>query len=407
MTIDELKKLPIVMLSMSRWDSPISSASWSLAQEFAKSQPVFYVDYPYTFLDYRREKDLPSVKMREKALLGKGSLTKELASNLWSITPPLMYPINWLPSGIGYNTCRKLNNKKLAASIEAALKIHGLNEFILWNSFNPIYLSSFKSYFKPAISIYHSRDAIGAINDYTKKHGVASEIEAIRNYDLAIGSSTKLASDLSILSGKDVHLFANGGNIELFAKAWKETGAVPEEMKHIPKPIIGYAGNVCQRQDYLLLEKIALEHRDKSLVFIGPREDHLHTDIQLEKYPNVYFLGPKKLQQLPDYLRYFDCAIIPFLRNDLTESIYPLKINEYLAAGQSVVTTNFSDDIAAFKEVIWLANNHGEFLKYLSDAIANQGHAIKEARWKASKNNSWEIRVQSFWELVKYQLKIN
>lgn len=403
MFVDKLRTLPIVMLSMSRWDSPISSASWSLAQEFAKNQPVFYVDYPYTFLDYRREKELPNVKVRKKALLEKGPSTTLLGSNLWSITPPLMYPINWLPTGIVYQIGRKLNNQRLANSILDSLEFHGFKDFILWNSFNPIYLSSFKGLLNPLFSVYHSRDAIGAINDYTRKHGVASEIEAIKNYDLAIGSSTKLSKDLSILSGKKVHLFANGGNINLFVKAWKEFEGIPEDMKHVPKPIIGYTGNVCQRQDYLLLEQIAIQHSDKSLVFIGPREDHLHTDIQLDKYPNVYFLGPKKLQQLPDYLRHFDCAIIPFVRNDLTESIYPLKINEYLAAGQSVVTTNFSDDIAAFKNVIWLANNHEEFLGFITEAIENQSLSAKVNRFDAAINNSWENRVQTFWDLVNQQ----
>lgn len=405
--IKELKKLPIVMLSMSRWDSPISSASWSLAQEFSRSQPVFYVDYPYTFLDYKREKGLESVKSRKQALLGKGDSTRLLAENLRSITPPLMYPINWLPPGNTYNFARNLNNKKMASSIKKALKAHGFHDFILWNSFNPIYLSSFKGQLKPKLSIYHSRDAIGAINEYTKKHGVSSEIEAIENYDLALASSTKLAKDLTSYSKQDVLLFANGGNIELFSKAWKEVIEMPKDLAAIPKPIIGYVGNICQRQDYVLLEKIAQQNPDKSLVFIGPREDHLHTEIKLDKYSNVYFLGPKNLKILPDYLSFFDCAIIPFLRNDLTESIYPLKINEYLAAGQSVVTTNFSDDIASFKEVIWLANTHEEFLSYINEAIANQSLEIKKKRFESAKNNSWGKRIASFWELVQQKVVKN
>jgi len=405
--IKELKNLPIVMLSMSRWDSPISSASWSLAQEFARSQPVFYVDYPYTFLDYKREKELESVKSRKLALLGKGDATRLLAENLWSITPPLMFPINWLPPGHAYTFVRNLNNKKMASSIKKALKAHGFHDFILWNSFNPIYLSSFKGQLHPKLSVYHSRDAIGAINEYTRKHGVSSEIEAIGKYDLALASSTKLAKDLTNYSKKDVLLFANGGNIELFSRAWKEVIELPKDLANIPKPIIGYVGNICQRQDYALLEKIAQQNPDKSLVFIGPREDHLHTDIKMDRFPNVYFLGPKNLKILPDYLSFFDCAIIPFLRNDLTESIYPLKINEYLAAGQSVVTTNFSDDIASFKEVIWLANTHEEFLAYIKTAIENQSLAIKRKRFESAENNSWGNRIEMFWELVQQKVVKN
>jgi len=55
----------------------------------------------------------------------------------------------------------------------------------------------------------------------------------------------------------------------------------------------------------------------------------------------VVFYGPKKVQDLPAYLKTFSLGIIPFIKNQFTKGIYPLKINEYLAAGIPVVSTNF------------------------------------------------------------------
>ena len=56
---NKLRDLPLVIISMSRWDSPISSASWSLAKEFGKNNRVYYVDYPYTFSEWFRGRNTP------------------------------------------------------------------------------------------------------------------------------------------------------------------------------------------------------------------------------------------------------------------------------------------------------------------------------------------------------------
>ncbi|MGO8056082.1 glycosyltransferase, partial [Rhizobium leguminosarum] len=84
---------------------------------------------------------------------------------------------------------------------------------------------------------------------------------------------------------------------------------------------------------------------DKTLVFVGPVQTEEHKAVGLDKLPNVLFVGPKHITQLANYLQYFDCVLIPFRKNTLTKSIYPLKINEYLAAGKAVIATHFSEDI--------------------------------------------------------------
>ncbi|WP_050977478.1 glycosyltransferase [Nitritalea halalkaliphila] len=405
-SLEQLRQLPIVMLSMSRWDSPISSASWSLAQEFAKQQPVYYVDYPYTFRDFQREKGQPELAHRQAALSRGEQVLREvgdaaLGGRLKALTPPLMWPVNWLPPGPLYRFAQRRNDRVLANSIQAALASEGHKSFILWNSFNPIYLSTFKEFLQPALSVYHSRDAIGAINAYTRKHGVAAELAAIRgDYAISLASSGALAQDLSARAGREVHVFANGGNTELFAKAWREDLPCPSALAGLPRPIIGYTGNVCQRQDYALLEKIARRFPKASLVFVGPREDHLHTSIRLADYPNVHFVGPRQLAELPAYLKQMDCALIPFEKTALTAGIYPLKINEYLAAGRAVVSTNFSVDIAGFADAIYLAEDHEAFLEALPKAIADQSPEAIQARYARASQNSWTARVAHFWSLI-------
>ena len=401
---NKLRDLPLVIISMSRWDSPISSASWSLAKEFGKNNRVYYVDYPYTFSEWYRGRNTPPIQSRTNALI-KGDLQMRTILTtkkgiVKCITPRIVFPVNWLRKGWLYDIFSAINSKIMSNAILKSLAEDKIDEFILINSFNPTFLYNYQKYLSPSFAVYQSRDAIGAINAYTRKHGSYREIEAIRNYDLAIATSQNLSKDLSKSSGIPVLIFPNGGDTDLFKTAWEMDGPMPSEMENIKTPIIGYIGNICQRIDYVLIKKVAEAHADKTLVLLGPREDKIHSEINLDAITNIVFVGPKKLEELPRFLRYFDCAIIPFLINDFTRSIYPLKINEYLASGRAVVTTDFSPDISDFSEHIYLACDHRQFVSMIDLAIKTNSKPDYQKRYLAAKSNSWELRVEGFWKLA-------
>jgi glycosyltransferase involved in cell wall biosynthesis len=160
-------------------------------------------------------------------------------------------------------------------------------------------------------------------------------------------------------------------------------------------------GNLCVRIDYDLIYKIATHFEKCTLLLVGPRNDANHHSIDFDRLENVVFTGGKNIFKLPDYLAVMDCTIIPFKKNALTKSIYPLKINEYLAAGKPVVSTPFSPDIEAFSEVVYLGNNHDDFLRKIEQALSpDTAHEKKQIRIDVAKNNSWTARVNLFWQLV-------
>ena len=120
--------------------------------------------------------------------------------------------------------------------------------------------------------------------------------------------------------------------------------------------------------------------------------------------PNVIFTGGKHITELPAFLQHFDVAIIPFLLNKLTASIYPLKINEYLAAGKPVVATNFSEDIRSFANDVYLAKDENEFVNLINLAIAEDSPEKALQRNATACSNTWEERVREFWEIVEKTL---
>ena len=80
--------------------------------------------------------------------------------------------------------------------------------------------------------------------------------------------------------------------------------------------------------------------------------------------------------------------------NAHTYTIYPLKINEYLAAGLAVVSTPFSllDD---FADIIELADTPEQFAQALRRALADSGEQRTQQRVDMAQANSWEQRAAS------------
>jgi teichuronic acid biosynthesis glycosyltransferase TuaH len=111
--------------------------------------------------------------------------------------------------------------------------------------------------------------------------------------------------------------------------------------------------------------------------------------------PNIIATGSKKVDLLPAYLQHFDCAVIPFLCNTLTKSIYPIKINEYLASGKPVIATNFSEDIRTFSDSISLATSDDDFLQKIDSTIADISPERIQHRITVAHQNTWAARAEA------------
>lgn len=403
----QFKSLPVFITSMSRWDGETSSASLALAKVLSRTNPVYYVDFPYSYTDYWKRRKHPSVQQRKRALLWGEEYLKPLraSKNLVAVTPKLVLPFYNTAPGTAYNMASHHNNKILARLIKRIAREAGIADYIFLNSFNPSYFANVNRYLKPALSVYQSRDAI----EETHVHSIGREDDCVKHYDLTLATSTQIRKNIEGRTGRKVAYLPNGGDVTLFKTALEKVWRKPAELQNIHTPVIGYTGAVCQRIDYELLVKLAEANRDKTIVIVGPRHDRENTAIDLDAIRNIVFTGPKTLDELPAYLQRFDCAVIPFKCNKLTAGIYPLKINEYLAAGKAVVTTNFSTDVASFRSHVYLADNHEAFLQGVRQALADNDKTRQEQRSAAASLNSWEARANDFWELAwtAYQKKHN
>lgn len=189
------------------------------------------------------------------------------------------------------------------------------------------------------------------------------------------------------------YFIPNAVDFDLFNRALMPDLPMPDDIAGLRRPIIGYAGRMARQIDIELLLRVATTYPDCSLVLIGPDElPSCPTEHALRAAPNVFFLGWKKPSELPNYLRFFDAALIPYRLEGHVLSGYPTKLHEYLAAGRSVVATAMPE-LLPYSKVLHIAENNDDFVAKVGEAMRDNSLQSIEARVSVARENTWDRRV--------------
>ncbi len=205
----------------------------------------------------------------------------------------------------------------------------------------------------------------------------------IKSADSVIIASSTLEQHV-LKCGKKPVLLSNGVEFEHFNKT---DVACPVEYQENDRQRIIYIGALRHWFDTELIEKLA-HQLDADIYLVGKVETDLSS---LEKYANVHILGSRSYEFLPGYLKYADVALIPFIKNCLTDSVSPIKLYEYCSAGVAVVSTNLRET-SQQKAPIWIAESHQEFIAGVRHYLT-QGFDRSELR-AYGMLNSWDSRYE-------------
>ncbi len=218
--------------------------------------------------------------------------------------------------------------------------------------------------------------------------------ELLRKADLILVTATRLYDKVKS-KRKDAILSPNAVDFDLFQV---KNPKVPASLKKVvtqKKPIIGYSGSlITSCFDYEFLKYAAKNRPNYSFALGGPLDfDQSVKEHNWNRYPNIFFLGTqKRYEDLAACFHFFDVCIIPFKLNKVTQSISPLKLFEYMAAGKPIVTTDMRE-CRKYQSVL-AAKTKEEFVKFLDRALKlkNDSH-YKELLLKEAKENTWEARA--------------
>jgi len=122
--------------------------------------------------------------------------------------------------------------------------------------------------------------------------------------------------------------------------------------------------------------------------------------VHAARRPNIHLLGNRSYDELPAYVQAFDVGIIPYVLNDWTRSVDPLKLLEYLAAGIPVVTTAIPE-VFKYAEAVRIADTRERFEEAVAASLTDTGAAARAARQSVARKHTWESRADRLIEIVE------
>jgi teichuronic acid biosynthesis glycosyltransferase TuaH len=145
---------------------------------------------------------------------------------------------------------------------------------------------------------------------------------------------------------------------------------------------------------------------DKTFAFVGPIEPEYLKKISNDT-PNLHLISQVPYCEMPSVLKGFDVAIIPFKRDEVSHTIFPLKLFEYLGSGRPVISTDFNTHLDEFTfGTVPFCKNAQEFSDAIKDALQNDSEEKKQSRLNAAKENTWNKRLTEFSNILEeYYLK--
>lgn len=239
-------------------------------------------------------------------------------------------------------------------------------------------------------SIYFCMDDFLVLPGTTPRMLAPLERELLRRVDAVVATAARLVETKVSASGRGYHL-PQGVNYQHFSAPRD----CPAELRDLPRPIVGFAGGVGDAVDVETIHAISRALPNGSVVLVGPVTlDRARLDA-----PNVRLLGPRPYAELPAYVQAFDVGIIPYVENDWTRAVDPLKLLEYLAAGVPIVSSPLPE-VMKYAHAVTTAPLGDAFAAAVRDVVRGGGKARGETARRVASEHSWDRRAERFLEIV-------
>lgn len=320
----------------------------------------------------------------------------KLDEKLFLFTPLFFIPLHRFP--VIYN----LNRFISLLFVRAKIKKLELCNIVLWlyHPWDFCILKWFKnriiSCFDWALdwTSYHIE-----LSEKERKRMRKLELSVVKNVDIVFAISQKLLNTALEYNSKSF-LLPSGANPELYRKARGINKAIPNDIVNIKKPILGYIGALAGNIDIDLLKYISRKLSYCSIVLIG----QVLTAFDLHSFDgidNIHFLGLKRYEELPSYVKYFDVCLIPYkIKFAWNESADSTKMYDYLASGKPIVSVPTAG-VNRFKDYIKIAETKEEFVQCVDECLKENDPELPSLRIKIAEENSWSIRTKQVISIIK------
>jgi glycosyltransferase involved in cell wall biosynthesis len=309
-----------------------------------------------------------------------------------------MYVLSPVSLPFGSRIGRKLNAFSVFLQVKLAAILLGFREPVVYIGCPPA-LGVAKKLGQRRFLVYERTDLFEEMPGANKSYISFLDDELTSSADLVLYVNGALYEQ-GVGKNKNSLLLGHGVDFDFFVNN-SRSGHIPEDIANIPRPIIGFFGDVSDKtSDLALLEFAAEKLREMSFVFVGP----VSADVsRLRGLPNVHFLGQKPYDQIPYYGKQFDIAIMAWNKNRWIEFCNPIKMKEYLALGKPVVSTYYPE-IEPYSDVVYVAGDYDEFVSCIIKAVEEHDPGKAEERRKRVQNETWDSKVEQIKDAIEKSL---
>ena len=375
----------ILCFSHLSWDRKLFQRPQQLMSRFSEKFNVLFVNIPsfrQSFTDLFRKKKLYSYNVSE-------SLAIYSPFTLPTIQNKLSLMV-------------KLNRVLLLFLVRKKLEKLKFDNPVLW-IYHPRYVYTIGK-FREKLIVYDCMDDYTSLLSIYEDGGrnEAEEKELFRMADISFAGGYSIA-DLKKSSGEHIHVFPSAVDISHFYKVFSENLDVPDDVRDIPHPILGYWGAIDDRIDHELLQKIAVKCPEWSIVLLGPLVDHRGEKasyLKQKEFKNIFWLGAKDYSLLPNYAKAFDVCLNPFVLTREGVHLSPTKTLEYLATGKPVVSTPITDVVRFYDGIVKIAAGADEFIMTIKKTLEEDNELMMQKRIEYTTGRTWDNTAEKMGRLI-------
>lgn len=246
--------------------------------------------------------------------------------------------------------------------------------------------------------VHQLSDCYEALHGGDDCAGATAEGEVARRADLIVCSSERLLEHARTRYGRGEYV-DHGVDFDAFAAAG-QAPEVPDELKHIHAPIVGFYGNIDGNTvDRELLKAVILCRPKYAFVLVGDMSSEFES---LKGLPNVVHIPRQPYGRVAQMGASFNVCLMPWLQNRWIEHCNPVKLKEYLALGRPVVSTPFPE-LRRCGSLCLAASGAENFAAAIDRALADDTPELQQRRRAWASQHTWEAKFGLVMDLLGRQ----
>jgi glycosyltransferase involved in cell wall biosynthesis len=329
-----------------------------------------------------------------KWLSGEGRF-RTIVDNI-TLYSPLALPFPYSP------LAQRINRAGVCGSIRRWIEHNRFAEPILFTFLPTQFTLDLMDVIDPSLSVFYCTDKLSETS-LAARRILPYERRVIERADLVFASSERLVEYCRAYNPR-THLFPVGVSLEKFERPWRGESTASADVERLPRPVIGLVGGLRPCIDQALLRELSLRLPRASIALVGPEQSPM---TELHGLANVLLLGPKPHELVPDYIAAFDACLIPYFVDDFTNNISPAKLNEYMALGKPVISTDLAE-VRRFNHengaVVRIGKTREEFIDQVRASLDDDTPTQRDERRSVAERNSWDRRVEAMSRLIEARL---